>query len=183
MIKRGDPQAEEFKKPDKKAITGWRIGELIGFVIVTAIVVAAFAITISKKWNGDFFAMWEGKGDSTGRIAVLAALALAVVYFVIAVIIMPKLEYMQWGYMVTEDKVVIRHGIFFVRKSIIPIIRIQNITVKQGPVNRKLGLFKVEMVLASGTFEIEGLTKEVADEISDNLKTRLYSRVAEKGVL
>ena len=93
----------------------------------------------------------------------------------------PELEYRQWGYIVEEDRVVIRHGIFFVKKVIIPIIRIQNITVSQGPINRKLGIYSLEMSLASGSFAIEGLNKETADFISENLKAKLYERLQKKG--
>ena len=64
-----------------------------------------------------------------------------------------------------------------------PVIRIQDITTKQGPVMKRYGLYKVEISLASGTYEIPGLTEETANDIVDKLKSRLYSRVAERGVL
>ena len=113
----------------------------------------------------------------------MAVIGLFVCYLAVGLVVFPIIEYKQWGYSVEEDKVVIRHGIFFIRKTIIPIIRIQNITVSQGPINRKLGLFEVEMALASGSFSIEGLDKETADAISENLKAKLYRRISEKGVL
>ncbi|MFQ9893128.1 MAG: PH domain-containing protein [Emergencia sp.] len=53
--------------------------------------------------------------------------------------------------------------------------------MSQGPINRKLGLYKVELFLASGIFEIVGLNQETADRISENLKSRLYRRISEKG--
>ena len=61
--------------------------------------------------------------------------------------------------------------------SIVPIVRIQHITVGQGPIYRKLGLFKVTIALASGTFEIVGLRDERAKEISETLRARLYTRL------
>ena len=113
----------------------------------------------------------------------MVGIGILLCYLAIGMVIFPIIEYKQWGYKVEEDKVVIRHGIFFIQKTIIPIIRIQNITISQGPINRRLGLFQVEMALASGSFSIEGLDKETADAISENLKAKLYRRISEKGVL
>ena len=74
----------------------------------------------------------------------------------------------------------IHHGIFFVTNTIVPIIRIQHITVSQGPINRRLGLYDVELSLASDNFKIECLAKDIADEIAENLKNKLYTRLKTK---
>ena len=99
-----------------------------------------------------------------------------------AFLIYPEIEYRQWRYLITEDKVEIRHGIFFVETTIIPIVRIQHITISQGPIRRRFGLFGVKISLASGEHEIVGLTEEKAARVSDYLKTRLYVRLEEEGV-
>lgn len=82
--------------------------------------------------------------------------------------------------MITDEKIEIIHGIFFINRDIIPIVRIQNISIGQGPVFRHYGLYTLEIALASGTFEIEGLGKEAADEIAENLRKRLYQRMEQK---
>lgn len=161
----------EYSKVDPKAIKSWRIGRGIFFLIVLAMAVPG-EIALG-------FLAWE----SIWKVLIMAVIGLFVCYLAVGLVVFPIIEYKQWGYSVEEDKVVIRHGIFFIRKTIIPIIRIQNITVSQGPINRKLGLFEVEMALASGSFSIEGLDKETADAISENLKAKLYRRISEKGVL
>lgn len=161
----------EYNKPNKKAIKAWRISEGIAFIIITLIVAPAMFFLLRSEW------------DSPWKPIIIIGLVLLELYAIIGLLIFPQIEYKQWGYLVEEDRVVIRHGIFFVKTTIVPIIRIQNITVSQGPINRSLGLYKVEMSLASGSFGIEGLDQETADQISDNLKSRLYARIAEKGVL
>ncbi len=161
----------EYRKIDPKAVKSWRIGRAIRLMILLIMAVPAEIYLAGAEWN---FIL---------RSAAMAAAALLVIYGIAALILYPVIEYRQWGYLVEEDKVVIRHGIFLIRKNIIPIIRIQNITVSQGPINRKLGLYEVELTLASGSFSIEGLDRETADSISENLKSRLYQRVAERGVL
>ena len=158
----------DYIKLDKKAITSWRVNRILRLPIWLVVCAGIFV--------GGMFIPF-------GTIAKVAAVVL-MVYKIVGMIIYPMIEYKQWGYQIQEDKVDIRHGIFFVDHTIIPVIRIQHITVSQGPVNRKLGLYGVEMALASDKFEIPCLSKEVADEIAENLKSKLYSRLEanEQGV-
>ena len=60
----------------------------------------------------------------------------------------------------------------------IPIIRIQNVNTNQGPIQRIFKLYSVELALASGTFDIVGLSKETAEDISEKLNARLRARLA-----
>lgn len=156
----------EYIKLDKKAITSWRISRLLRLPIWLIVCAAAFI-------GGMFL-------PAAGLVVKVLAVALAV-YKIVGIVAYPQIEYKQWGYQIHEDRVDIRHGIFFINHTIVPVIRIQHITVSQGPVNRKLGLYEVEMALASNNFEIPCLSKTVADEIAENLKNRLYSRLEENG--
>jgi len=95
----------------------------------------------------------------------------------IGIVIYPIIEYKQWRYAITEDKVEIRHGIFFVTTTVIPIIRVQHITISRGPIYRKLGLSSVKIFLASGSFDIEGLLENTATVISESLKSSVMERL------
>lgn len=161
----------EYMKLNPKAVTSWRISRSIWLAICVLVCVTAVIISFAV----------QGEAGFPVGLYVSAAAAILVLYKLVGLIVYPKIEYRQWGYHIAEDKVVIRHGIFFVTNTVIPIIRIQHITVKQGPIGRRLGLYDVEISLASGSFEIVCLEKSVADEISENLKSRLYVRLeAEK---
>jgi putative membrane protein len=154
-----------YEKPDLKAITGWRIGRLIGLIIFLVLGIAAsIVVTVVDELSPA--TLWVYL--ISGGIVLLNLLGL---------LILPGIEYRQWKYLITDEKVEIVHGIFFVTTSIVPIVRIQHITVGQGPIYRKLGLFKVTIALASGTFEIVGLRDERAREISETLRARLYTRL------
>ncbi len=155
----------DYVKLDKKAVASWRIGRLIGFVFVLII---CGALCFLSSLIGAI---------APYRWLVLLVLGLFTLYKLVGLILYPLIEYRQWGYFITEEKVDIRHGIFFITNTIIPIVRIQHITVSQGPINRKLGLYDVEMSLASDSFTIECLAKEVADEIAENLREKLYVRL------
>lgn len=160
-----DGLSRTYEKPDPKAITGWRIGRLIGFAILLALAVAAAIATslVEELSPARTPALLIGGG--------LAALSL------IGVLVLPNIEYRQWKYLITDEKVEISHGIFFVTTSVIPILRIQHITIGQGPIYRKLGLFNVTIALASGSFQIAGLREERAREVSEILRARLYARM------
>jgi uncharacterized protein len=154
-----------YEKPDPKAITGWRIGRLISLLIFLVLGVAA-SIVVTLVDELSPAALWVYL--ISGGLVLLNLLGF---------LILPGIEYRQWKYLITDEKVEIVHGIFFVTTSIVPIVRIQHITVGQGPIYRKLGLFTVTIALASGTFEIVGLREERAREISETLRARLYTRL------
>ena len=158
----------EFKQLDRKIIDGWRTSRLIrlGLVMIPALVCTFF-------FNMD---------DLAFRI-IVGVLWAFVVYCLVGLILYPPIEYKRWGYYIDQEKVVIRRGLFFLKQTIVPIIRIQNITISQGPINRHLGLYTVEIALASGSHEIVGLNQETADSISESLRAKLYIRIEEKGVL
>lgn len=158
----------EYLKLDKKAITSWRIGRILGFIVLLLI------------WAG--VVMWTQHAEYLQEYStyIYAAAAAVLIYKFIGIIIYPLIEYRQWGYYMTDDRVDIKHGIFFITNTVIPVIRIQHISIKQGPINRRLGLHKVELSLASGTFTIEGLSYEIASQIAENLKSKLYVRLQEK---
>ena len=158
----------DYIKLDKKAITSWRVGRIIRLPIWLIVCAAVFIGGMCIPF------------DILSTVVKVLVILLAV-YKIAGIIIYPQIEYRQWGYKITEDRVDIRHGIFFVTHTIVPVVRIQHITVSQGPINRKLGLYEVEMSLASDSFEIPCLSKEVADEIAENLKSRLYKRLEANG--
>lgn len=152
----------EYLKLDPKAKTSWRIGRGLRFVI-WVIVCGIISLLVPYE-------------ELYGKIIEIAILLL-LAYKLAGVVVYPMIEYKQWGYYISEDRVDIHHGIFFVKHTIVPVIRIQHITVKQGPVNKQLGLYEVELSLASDSFEIPCLDKETADEIAENLKAKLYNRL------
>lgn len=161
----------QYQKIDALSIKSWRIGGLIEFAIVLCVCIPVAFLIASSNLSP----LWH--------YLAKAAMIIAVCFSIADIFIFPVIEYRQWGYILEDDRVVIRHGIFFVKETVIPIIRIQNITISQGPINRKLGLCEIRISLASGVFSIKGLDRQTADTISEKLKKQLYQRVSEKGVL
>lgn len=154
-----------YEQLDKKAIISWRIGRIISFLVFLIVLAGVLTFTKDTSLVTQYHKIFIG-------IAVLLT-----IYGAAGIYIYPEIEYRQWGYQITDDKVEFRHGIFFVTTTVIPIVRIQHITISNGPIYRKLGLSKVKIFLASGSFEIEGLSMATADTISENLKTKVMKRL------
>lgn len=159
----------EYEKLDKRAILSWRLGRLISLIIIS--IILSIGTLITKIINL----------SPTIYMYIYIGCGLIITYKLLSLIFYPEIEYRQWKYLITEDKVEIHKGIFFINTTIIPIIRIQHISLSQGPINRKLGLYQVTISLASGAFTIEGLTEEKANKISEYLKNKLYTRLKSKG--
>jgi membrane protein YdbS with pleckstrin-like domain len=159
----------DYKKLDKKVIKSWRIARSIFFVVLALVFAVADLIMRYKEF-------WDSV-----KIYILVGEGVLLFYTLLSLILYPMIEYRQWGYLVESDKVEIRHGIFFITTSVIPIIRIQHITESKGPINRKLGLTKLTIHTASGEFHIEGLSDETAAEISENLKSKLIAKADKAG--
>ncbi|MGI6256935.1 MAG: PH domain-containing protein [Anaerovoracaceae bacterium] len=158
-----------LEKPDIRAKKAWRVTRLISFVVFLLLALGASIGTT----------LWSSEMMDSGYLPTLVYIvsALVVLWRLLALIIYPAIEYRQWFYSISEDRVEIRHGIFFIKNSIIPIIRIQHVTVEQGPIYRRFGLHNVVISLASGNFQILGLSRDKAEEISKNLNHRLYVRL------
>lgn len=89
----------------------------------------------------------------------------------------PNLRYKRYRYIITDDKIEIIEGAIFIEKTIIPIERIHQISVKQGPINRIYGLSKVTVSTAGSNADINFLNLNEADKISENLKNKINNLV------
>ncbi len=162
---------QEYKKPQREAVKAWRLSKAIALIVLT--VIAGIIIA----------GMLLAEADVKTFLIVCAFAAAVLACQAAALCIFPLIEYKQWKYQISDDKVEIIHGIFFIKRDIIPAARMQNITIKQGPIYRRFGLFTVEIALASGTFEIVGLSGETAQEIADKLREKLRERLQAEGVM
>lgn len=100
---------------------------------------------------------------------------------IVTIIFMPAIEYRQWRYFIGEDRIEIIHGIFFTKRSLIPINRIQHLKIEQGILQKRFGLATVDLYTAGGTHQIKGLEYIVADEIVRKLNNIVLEENELKG--
>ncbi|QNU68416.1 PH domain-containing protein [Ruminiclostridium herbifermentans] len=155
----------EYQKLDSRILISWRIVRLISLVIVGLILTVALII-MSRVTFLEAYLIYG---------YIVAGIILS--YMLLGLFLYPAIEYRQWGYIISDDRVEIRHGIFLIKITVIPIVRIQHITISQGPINRRLGISTINVHTASGVFAIEGISSEEASAMAEMLKSKLYIRL------
>ncbi len=151
---------KEFKKLKKNALgcmyvaTG--VGTIIGTGILTGIII--------------HFNLLKYKMILAGYIVIMAIC-------ILNAIISPHFRYHRYRYRLDEDSMEIIEGYIFISHSIVPIERIQNLELKQGPIDRMFGVSK--MVITTGGADVTArfVAKEIADEMSKKLKVKINQMV------
>jgi len=94
-------------------------------------------------------------------IAPLAVVALGIA----AVVVVPTLRYRRWRYAVRDDEIDIRHGTFVVRRTLVPIRRVQHVETESGPLQGAFELATVAFHTAAGETEIPALGRYEAERV------------------
>ncbi|MBQ6454042.1 MAG: PH domain-containing protein [Coriobacteriales bacterium] len=148
----------------------WRIRSLIGSGLLSlTLIIAALIAAIALRYQG----AWPW-------LLFVVVLVLCVAYMVLRVIIIPNLAFSRWRYAVNQDEVDLVHGVIIRRRSIIPLVRVQHVDTKQGPILRAFGLASVSIATAAGAHEIPGLLLEEADALRD--KVAVLARIAQEDI-
>jgi membrane protein YdbS with pleckstrin-like domain len=98
-----------------------------------------------------------------------ASFGLLIVAVLLLVILVPGLRYRRWRYEVTEDEVDLQEGVMIVRRTLVPMTRVQHVDTSQGPLDRAFGLANVTVATAAGAHKIPALTLEDADVLRDRI--------------
>jgi uncharacterized protein len=99
-------------------------------------------------------------------IAAFGALgALAVPVIAAVVWLGPEIAWRRWRYEVRDEEIDLRHGLFRIRRTLVPIRRVQHVDTTSGPLQARFGLATVEFHTAAGGIEIPGLLRTEADVV------------------
>jgi membrane protein YdbS with pleckstrin-like domain len=100
-------------------------------------------------------------GPLDGTLATVAAtvpwlLALA------AAAVVPGLRYARWRFAVQEEEIDLRHGGLVLRRTLVPMRRVQHVDSSSGLLEQALDLATVTVHTAGGSVEIPGLERSRA---------------------
>ncbi|MBD8497850.1 PH domain-containing protein [Paenibacillus arenosi] len=95
----------------------------------------------------------------------------AVLLFVLYVFIWPRLEYQYFSFVVHEEEMEIKQGVWFRSHVLIPMTKVQHVETETGPLLRKFGLASTMIVTAAGTHKISGLLQKEADDLKSYIGT------------
>ncbi|MBP2032045.1 membrane protein YdbS with pleckstrin-like domain [Clostridium algifaecis] len=149
-----------YNKIDENAIKSWIMGRTIASIIFVAIYVVGVYLFLMPKIQD--MELLENILNILTAIIIIAS--------TLDSFVCPFLEYKQWRYGIFEDKIELINGIIIRKKTIIPISRIQNLKIEQGPIERMSNIASVNIITAGGRHKIPAITMEDAEKITDNLK-------------
>ena len=130
------------------ARTAWRLS-LAGQALV-ALVAAVMVSAVLDRAAG--IPPWV----TVGVVAAASLVAIAVV---------PEVRWRRWRYEVREEEIDLRHGTWTVRRTLIPIRRVQHVDTASGPLESALDLASVSFHTAAGATAIPALTRPEAEAI------------------
>jgi uncharacterized protein len=110
------------------------------------------------------------------QIPLLVAAAAIVIALFRAVIVVRSVR--AWGYVERDEDLLVRHGLFLRKLSIVPYARMQFVDVTAGPMERMFGLATVTMHTAAAASDarIPGLPSAEAARLRDRLSSLGESR-------
>ena len=159
-------RAEPQNQVDPKAKTCWRISSFLGCLLIGV----GLACIVLPLYFEVFYGSW----------ILWLGLFIFLVFVVILVVIAPSIRYRCLRYEVTDDEVDIRRGWIVIRRSITPLIRVQHVDTRKGPILRMLGLANVQVFTAADALEIPCLNEEDAEHLRD--KVAELARIAQEDV-
>ena len=157
----------KMNKLDKSVLKLWYIRAVIGALALVGVVISVLAILLATE------------AESNVMLTVSLSVGIPVLLILCIILIMPVLRYKMyaWGY--DDKRIVVKQGVIFRQRVVIPVCQIQDLHRTQGPIMMMLKLSGVTISTAGSNFDISTLTTEEADCLIDALEQNLELRVEE----
>ncbi|WP_094228198.1 PH domain-containing protein [Methanolobus psychrotolerans] len=151
---------------DPRALKAWFItGILEGFVLL----LIPISYLVLDRYFWDLPVIW-------GRVGI----AVVAIYVIWEALIAPQLRMRFWRYEIRENEIDIQRGIFIIRRTLIPMGRVQHVDTEYGPVMRYFGLATLRVSTAATDHSIPALSKEKASELMGEIAS--LARVSDEDV-
>jgi uncharacterized protein len=146
-----DPAAspEPTRRLDPTARWLWRGEQLIGWSVAT---IVGFSVA----------------SQLDGVLAVLLRV-LPIAGLVLCVPLVPALRWSRWRWDVRPEAIDIQYGTFTVRRTLIPMLRVQHVDTTRGVIEQSFDLATVQVHTAAGSHKIPLLALADADDLRDRI--------------
>lgn len=158
-------RAQPINKISEKGLKVWRLYGIIQTIVILLLSIGIGVL--AYKFEGPWWIY-----------AIVAGVVLLYAYLFIY--LFPKVRWMRWRYEVRESEIELQHGLFIVKRTLIPMVRVQHVDTSQGPILRKYDLAGITISTAATNHVIPALINEEADELRNRIST--LARVAEDDV-
>ncbi|MDR0885986.1 MAG: PH domain-containing protein [Clostridiales Family XIII bacterium] len=131
-------------------LTGMLSSAILALFGIVPVLIIVIVVKISPLW-------------------LLIPVAVVVLLWLITVTWVPRFRYARYRYQVHDAYIDILEGIIFVKRTVIPLVRVQYTDSSQGPFLRAYKLAQVDINTAGGSITIPGLSLEDADLLRDKI--------------
>lgn len=111
---------------------------------------------------------------------VAASAGLVLIITILSIFVIPSIRWKRWRYEVTEHELELQHGVFFIHRTLVPMVRVQHVDTSQGPILKKYDLATVSISTAATVHEIPAVDIREAEELRRSISA--LARVAEDDV-
>jgi uncharacterized protein len=150
---------EPSRRLSAKARWVWRAEQVLGWGVA---VVAGFVLA----------------GPLDGALSVLARV-LPVAGLLVCVTVVPELRWRRWRWEVRPEAIDLRHGVLTVRRTLVPMRRVQHVDTTRDVIEQQLALASVRVHTAAGSHTIPLLPLADADEVRERIAA--LARTADEG--
>ncbi|MFE8703021.1 PH domain-containing protein [Cytobacillus sp. FJAT-54145] len=141
---------EPEKRISDRALTVWRISGALQSIFTLLLVAGVVSLTIIFDWPS-----W----------IIGVAVLFLMIYCVLMIYLLPQLRWNRWRYEVRDQEIELQYGVFIIKRTLVPMIRVQHVDTNQGPLLRKYDLATVSISTAATVHEIPALQLEEAEEL------------------
>lgn len=158
----------EMKKLDKKVLLLWYIRAAVAVIALVGVIASTAIILIAAQ------------APAAVMLTVMLWVGISVALLLGLILIMPALchKMYAWGY--DDKRIVVKQGVIFRQRVVIPVCQIQDLHRTQGPLMMLLKLSGVTISTAGSNFDLSTLTTEEADRMIDELERNLEKRIEER---
>ncbi len=157
----------KMNRLDKSVLKLWYIRASIG------------ALAMMGAMGFVLVALLAAEAPNNVTLAVALGVGIPVALLLCITLILPALRYKMyaWGY--DDKRIIVKQGVIFRQRVVIPVCQIQDLHRTQGPIMMMLKLSGVTISTAGSNFDISTLTTNEADLLIDALEQSLEARVEE----
>ena len=119
------------------------------------LVVLLIGVAIVVPW-GPWWVRWGFVGVVVAVIAV-------------GIVMLPPIRYRVFWYAISPTEIDIQHGIIFIKRSVVPMHRVQNLRTERGPMADHYQMTNLKIRTAAGSVTISGLDRTEANVLCDRI--------------
>ena len=149
----GLPEPTHRLAPEARSI--WR---LTGALWWSGLIVAAIAVSgpLSE---------WDGR---PGFVMPLLW-ALVLLAGVVGIGLEPEIRWRRWRYEIRPEEIDIRRGVWSIRRTLVPMVRVQHVDTESGLLQQNFDLATVSFHTAAGQIDIPQLRRGDAEKVRDRI--------------